>query len=175
MLDLCEEQRSLDAINKLETECPYAASMLAYLVLELFLKLHLLHYRKTLTAEKVSFDTEVGRKGMKLRLGDAKDLDDTSFIQCFLVNCALGDLENVYKMPNNKRYSQDRNNVFHSNLYLANQSGKDHEFRVSQNCTYLETAKKHLIDASERYFPQWRIVETNGHLQFRDARRLPLI
>jgi hypothetical protein len=173
MLDLHEEQPSLDAIRELEEEYPYAASMLAYLVLELYLKLYLLQYRKTLTAKEVNFGTTVGRENKKIKLGDAKNLDDTSFIQRFLVNCALGDLEKIYYIPRGK-YSTHRNKVFHGNLYLADQLGRDYEFRVSQNRAYLETAKKHLIEASKLYFPQWTIVELNGQLQFRDARRLPL-
>jgi len=162
MLDLREGQRSLDAINTLEPEYPYAASMLAYLLLELYLKLRLLQDRKTLTAGEVDFDTKIG--GMKL--GDAKGFDDTSFIETVLTQLTLGRLEKVFRIPK-ERYSQDRNNVFHSNLYLANQLGRDYEFRVSQNHAYLETAKKHLVEASELYFPQWRIVELKGQLQFR--------
>jgi hypothetical protein len=157
MLDLREEQRSLDAINKLEAEYPYAASMLAYLVLELFLKLHLLKYRKTLTDKEVEIDESLRK---------AKDLDDTSFIESFLTRLPLGRLERVYRIPE-KRYSKDRNDVFHSNLYLANQLGNDYQSRVAQNRAYLETAKKHLVEASELYFPQWRIVELKGQLQFR--------
>jgi len=168
MLDPDEEQRSLDAINQLEKEYPYAASMLAYLVLELFLKLYLLQSRKKLTAEKVSFDTKVGRQGMDLSLGDAKNLDDEPFIRSFLANCTLGDLENVYRIPNDKRYSQDRNNLFHANLYLANQLGSGYESRDAQNREYLKTAKKHLVEASEIHFPEWTIIESQGELRFKD-------
>jgi hypothetical protein len=162
MLDLCEEQRSLDAINRLEPDYPYAASMLAYLVLELYLKLRLLQDRKTLTDGEVDFDTKVGG----VRLGDAKGFDDTSFIDTVLTQLTLGRIEQVYRIPK-ERYSQDRNNVFHSNLYLANQLGRDTEFRVSENRAYLETAKKHLVEASGLYFPQWTIVELRGQLQFK--------
>jgi len=175
MFDIHEEQRSLAAINKLGAEYPYAASMLAYLVLELYLKVRLLQDRKTLDYPEVSLKTKVGPVRKKLTFGDAKKLDDASFIDSFLVCCALGDLECIFKIPNDKRYSPDRNDVFHLNRYLASPLGSDRESLDAQNRAHLRTAKKHLVEASARYFPQWTIVETNGHLQFRDARRLPLI
>jgi len=167
MFDIHEEQLSLDAINKLEAEYPYAASMLAYLVLELFLKLRLLHDRKTLDCPEVSLKTKVGPVGNRLTFGDAKKLDDASFIDSFLVYCALGDLECIFKIPNDKRYSRDRNDVFHLNRYLASQLASNYQSRDARNRTYLKKAREHLIDASELYFPQWTIVELNGQLQFR--------
>jgi hypothetical protein len=176
-LDLDEEQRSLHAINLLESEYPYAASMLAYSILELFLKLSLLHKRRDLTEEEVSLDTSVDQeqKGERLTLRDAKELSDELFIQRFLAKCTLGVLENVYRMKEDKRYSPDRNDVFHLNRYLASQLGSDREYLDAQNHAHLRTAKKHLVEASKSYFREWRIVETKGQLQFRDARRLPLI
>jgi hypothetical protein len=168
-LDLKEEQRSLDAINELEAEHPYAASMLAYSILELFLKLSLLHKRKGLTKKEFSLDTSVDQEqnGEKLTLGDAKELSDELFIERFLAKCTLGVLENVYRMKEDKRYSRDRNNVFHLNRYLTSQLASDRKSLDAQNRTYLKKAKKHLIDASVQYFPQWTIVELNGQLEFR--------
>jgi hypothetical protein len=166
-LDLEEEQRSLNAINKLEAEYPYAASMLAYLVLELFLKLRLLRDRKTLDYPEVSLKTKVGPVRKELTFGDAKKLDDASFIDSFLVYCALGDLECIFKIPNDKRYSPDRNDVFHLNRYLASQLGSDRESLDAQNHAHLRTAKKHLVEASKSYFREWIIVEeSDGRLRF---------
>jgi len=156
---------TLEAINSLEAKYPYAATVLGYVVLERLLKLHLLRNRMTLTAEEVDFDKKVGRKGQ--RLGDARDLDDKSFIQRFLLNCALGDLEDIYKIRPKGRYSKDRNGVFHSNLYLVNQLESDYQSRDAQNRAYLKKAKEHLVEASGLYFPQWTIVELRGQLQFK--------
>ena len=168
-LDLGEEQRSLDAINLLESKYPYAASMLAYSLLELFLKLNLLHWRRELPNGRYSLDTSVDQeqKGKRLTLRGAKDLNDESFIQRFLAKCTLGVLENVYRIEDDKRYSKDRNDVFHLNRYLASQLGSDRESLDAQNRAHLRTAKKHLVEASELYFPQWTIFELNGQLLFR--------
>jgi len=162
MLDVAKP--TLEAMNRLEEKYPYAATMLVYLVLERLQKLHLLQCRGVLTDKEVEFDKNLGRKGRTLR--NAKDLDDTSFIRSFLVHLALYHLETIYKIPS-KRYSKDRNDVLHSNLYLLNQLESDYQSRDAQNRLYLETAKKHLVEASELYFPQWRIVELKGQLQFR--------
>ena len=85
-------------------------------------------------------------------------------IQQFLVNCSLGTLEIVYRVPGGK-YSDHRNKVFHAELYLSDQLAKDYESRVAANRQYLQTAKEHLIEASVRYFHR-RIIVLNGALQF---------
>ena len=161
MLDVAKP--TLEAMNRLEEKYPYAATMLVYLVLERLLKLHLMQYRKALTDKEVEFDKNLGRKGRTLR--NAKDLDDRSFIQSFLVHLTLYHLETLFKIPA-KRYSKDRNDVFHSNLYLSNQLESDYQSRDAENRTYLNKAKGHLVEASGLCFPQWRIIESNGQLQY---------
>jgi hypothetical protein len=159
------EKRTLEAINELQDQkYPYAATMLVYLVLERLRKRHLLQYRQTLTAKEVDLDTKVGLKKDK-RLGDAKTLDNRSFVRSFLVDLTLHDLQKIYRIPE-KKYSKDRNDVFHSNLVLMNQLESDYESRDAQNRQYLETAKQHLVEASELCFPQWRIIESSGQLQY---------
>lgn len=135
------EARSLEAVGKLEAEFPYAATLLVYVVLERCLKLRLLESRHTLTEKDVELDKPVGRKSQKLR--DFKDLEDSSFIREFLENCTLGALEIIYRVPKRK-YSDHRNEVFHSDLYMKEQLGKDEKSREERNRQYLQTAKEHL-------------------------------
>jgi len=159
---LSPEDHSLNAIGKLQSEFPYAATLLVYVFLERCLKLHLLRNRNSLTENEVELCKPVGRKNQ--RLVDVRNFDDTSFIQEFLTNCSLGALEIVYRVPG-KRYSDHRNKVFHSELYMSEQMEIDYQSRDVVNRQYLETAKKNLIDASEHYFHR-RIIESNGSLQF---------
>ena len=156
------EARSLEAVGKLEAEFPYAATLLVYVVLERCLKLHLLQSRHTLTEKDVELAKPVGRKSQKVV--DFKNLDDACFIRQFLENCTLGALEIIYRVPERK-YSDHRNKVFHSDLYMKDQLGKDDKSREAMNRQYLETAKMHLIEASELYFRR-RIIKSNGVLRF---------
>jgi len=157
-----QEAHSLRAIGKLEAEFPYAATLLVYAVLERCLKLHLLQHRKTLIKMEVELETKVGRN--KQKLIDFRNLDDASFIQQFLVNCTLGALEIIYKVQN-KKYSDFRNKVFHSELYLNSQLRSEYQVRDRENRENLKIAKGHLVEASEMYFKK-RVVELNGSLQF---------
>jgi hypothetical protein len=157
------EEESLKAINKLQADFPYAATLLIYTVLERCLKLHLLEKRKSLT------DTEVNLKcktpyGQKFSLSEARHYDDADFIRLFLVNCPLGTLEHIYKVLD-RRYSDARNDVFHSNLFLSDQLSSKYTSRNEENRKYLTKAKAHLIEASKLYFSQ-EIAESNGALRF---------
>lgn len=154
------EEHSLKAINELQATFPYAATLLIYAVLERCLKLHLLESRKTLTNAEVNLEFKVGEQ----KSNDARALDNDAFIREFLLQCTLGTLEAIYKIPN-RRYSASRNKVFHSDLFLRDQLRSDYTSRDKENRGYLETAKAHLIEASERYFRQ-KITESNGFLEF---------
>jgi hypothetical protein len=156
------EVRSLEAIKELEQEFPYAATLLIYVVIERCLKLYLLENRQNLTDAEVDLERCVGRK--RQRLSDVRGLNDKSFIDNFLVNCPLGALETIYRIPGG-RYSHSRNGVFHSDLFLRHQVGSDDTSRNKANQEHLKEAKKHLIEASERYFHQ-KITDSNGLLQF---------
>jgi hypothetical protein len=156
-----KEVHSLKAISELESEFPYAGTLLIYVVLERCLKLHLLENRKTLTDADVNLEYKV--RG-KRKLSKFRDLDDNAFIREFLVHCTLGNLEGIYKIQD-KRYSASRNKVFHSDLFLRAQREHDFKSRDEENRKYLKTAKDHLIEASERYFRQ-KITESNGLLEF---------
>lgn len=111
---------------------------------------------------EVELETKVGRN--KQKLIDFRNLDDASFIQQFLVNCTLGALEIIYKVQN-KKYSDFRNKVFHSELYLNSQLRSEYQVRDRENRENLKIAKGHLVEASEMYFKK-RVVELNGSLQF---------
>jgi hypothetical protein len=120
----------------------------------------LLKKRKTLTEPTVNLN--VAANGVPLR--DACKRADKDLIE-FLTECTLSKLEHIYNV-HDKRYSDARNNVIHSNLFLSQQLGSDHPSRDKQNRGYLKDAKKHLIEASEKYFRQ-KIIESNGLLRFK--------
>jgi hypothetical protein len=160
------EEESLKAINKLQEDFPYAATLLIYTVLERCLKLHLLQKRTTLTDAEVNLDFKILR-GAGPCLRKARDFDDATFIGEFLVNCSLGTLEHIYEMVPRKKYSEPRNHVFHSNLFfLSDQHSRDYPSRDEENLKYLQDAKAHLIEASKLYFRQ-EITESNGSLAFK--------
>ena len=159
---IAREKHTLDAINQLKDEFPYAATLLIYVMLERCLKLYLLQNRKSLTAKEVDLYNKVGRKNQQL--WQCRNLDDAAFIEEFLVHCSLGSLEIIYKVPS-KKYSNSRNQVLHSELYLGEQRGVENQSRERANRQYFQTAKEQLIHASERYFHH-RIIESQGLLQF---------
>ena len=160
---LTVEVHSLKAISSLESEFPYAATLLIYVVLERCLKLHLLQNRKTLTEFEVALNEPVG-SNKTLKLVDFKNHNDADFVEQFLIKCTLGALEIIYKVSGRK-YSTQRNKVFHSNFYVTDQLGQDYASRDAANRQYLQIAKEHLIEASGIYFHQ-RIIVSNGVLQF---------
>lgn len=160
---LTEEAPSLKAISSLESEFPYAATLLIYVVLERCLKLRLLKNRKMLTEPEVALNEPVGPR-KKLKLVDFKNHNDDTFVERFLMKLTLSDLEIIYKVSD-KKYSTPRNKVFHSNFYVNYQLGQDYAFRDAANRQYLQAAKEHLIQASDQYFHQ-RIIVSNGVLQF---------
>lgn len=161
---LTPEKHSLEAISQLESEFPYAATLLVYVVLERCLKLYLFQNRKVLSSEKLDLDVEVKLVGKKAKFNDFRDHDDAAFRDKFLLECPLGSLEKIFKIQDRK-YSSSRNNVFHSNLYISDQITSDESTRDAENRKYLKTAKEHLIEASTLYFHQ-KIIESNGRLQF---------
>ncbi len=165
------EANSLETIGCLEEKYPYAATLLVYVVLERCLKLYLLKQRKEFSKEdatRMNLDTQVN----KHKLGDFEKCDDACFIDLFLTKCTLGNLEQLFGIPD-KRYSDHRNKVFHSNLYLKDQLGEDSDYCDEENRQYIEKAKEHLIEASKEYFRQeiieQEIIDPKRKLCFKKA------
>jgi hypothetical protein len=158
------EEESLKAISKLQAAFSYAATLLIYTVLERCLKLHLLQKRKTLT------DAEVNRKYKprrgKFSLSDAYAFKRDAFIEKFLRRSDLLDLGEIYWVDPARKYSKPRNDVFHSNLFFSDQLRGGKASRDKKNRKYLNEAKAHLIEASEKYFRDKIITELDGSLRF---------
>jgi len=163
------EVDSLKAISKLYEDFPYAATLLIYTVLERCLKLHLLEKRETLTNAEVDLDYKVSpKKNQKLSLKDAnaRGFSRDDFIEKFLRHCNLGNLGRIYRVCPCDKYSKPRNGVIHSNLFLSDQLSSNRKSRDERNREYRNEAKAHLIEASERYFRDKIITESDGSLRF---------
>jgi hypothetical protein len=160
---ILREKSSLDAVNVIAREFPYAATLLIYALLERCLKLYLLENRKTLTDEEVDCQKRVGLQA-KRKLADYHDCDEDSFIKDFLMNCTLRSVERIFRVPEHK-YSKDRNDLVHSNLYMTQQREMAPEQRTKENLDYLRIAKKNLVEASICYFKQ-PIIESDSLLKF---------
>ena len=157
------ERHSLKAINRLQVDFPYAATLLIYTVLERWLKLYLLQERKTLTEVNCEYKTHRG-KGPSLN--DSHGFNHADFIKKFLSRSDLFDLGEIYKVRPRNKYSKPRNDVFHSNLFLSDELSSGKTSRDEKNRKYLQDAKAHLIEASRLYFRQ-EITESNGSLRFK--------
>ena len=135
---ILREKSSLQAISKLEhSRLPYAATLLVYVVLERCLKLHIVETHRNWEPRKIKH---------------------------YLEKATLVDLERVCNVIPVERYSEHRNKVFHSNLYIA-QDEENEQRREDANWEMLATAKGHLIEASRCYFHH-PITEIDGKLRF---------
>jgi len=86
------ENNTIEAINQLKEDFPYAASMLIYVVIERELKSYVLKNRKTLKTLENKFKTK----------------DDKEFIKRYLTNLTMWQLVNILGIG--KKLSDDRNN-----------------------------------------------------------------
>jgi len=150
----------LKAISELQVKFPYAVTLLIYTVLERCLKLYLLKNRKTLTEHQFNLKVTANNMKLKQAVRTHKDLIG------FLTDCTLSKLEDIYKIykkdPHRKdKYSTCRNDVIHSKLFFRQQLGSDYSSRNKQNRGYLKDAKKHLIEASEKYFREKIITQSD--------------
>jgi len=153
---ILEEKNSLEAISSLEqSDFPYAATLLVYVVLERCLKLHMLENRKNRDIFKLENQRSDHRKYVDCS-------DPELFIARVLTNLTLGELEQSY--GKNTRYFRCRDEVFHANFHLTEQT-KDAQERHRSNLQHLSTAKDNLRDASRRLFAH-PITVIDGVLQF---------
>jgi hypothetical protein len=161
---IATEASSLTAISRLQSEFPSAATLLVYVTLERCLKLFLLGERRSLTNADVDLGRRVGRGTQVVTLEETRHLDDPTFLRVFLTKCTLGCLELIFRVPHHE-YSRQRNEVFHSGLYLQYQLGQGYDSRRARNVEYLGIAKRHLVEASTLYFRR-PIVDDAGVLRF---------
>lgn len=163
---LVKEECSLEAINALREDYPYAASLLIYTVLERCLKIYLMGNRndKKVRSE-FNLNTRIkNRKSNNLRDLINDNVNDEGFIKEVLMHCPLGTLEDIYNIHTHP-FSKNRNDIVHSNLYLHDQRSDSCAERMKKNKQYLGKAIKDLIKAS-RYFKKG-IIDENRVLKFK--------
>lgn len=141
------EKNTIDAINKLKDDYPYAASLLVYVVIERQLKEYILKNRNQIDNFKKNI-TE----------------SDNEFIKNVITKLTLEKVEKRLEITRGP--AKDRSDLMHSNLYLLKEKDLPDCERHNKNIQYFEKAKAHLIRIFKDY-SDILIVEKEGQLVFK--------
>jgi hypothetical protein len=112
-----KDKRTIDAINKIYNyRYPFAASLLAYAIIERILKEYIIKHRKNRSLVDYSY-CKCSHSG-QLSLKKCYKYKKIEFIRNFIKRITLGDAERIVIKNKNKIYSKGRNDLMHSNSYL---------------------------------------------------------
>jgi len=155
------EENTIKAINKLKDCFPYAAGMLAYVVIERQLKEYILKHRNgKLAAREVTLTNH-----KKVKFEDYASKSDEEFINKVLTKMTLANTEKVLGIDPSNGAANDRNDMMHSNLYIVGERMLSEEERHRKNIEHFEKAKSHLI-RTFKDFSDIPLDEKEGKLVF---------
>jgi hypothetical protein len=158
------ETSTLSAISQLRRKYPYAAALLAYVLVERLIKGYTLEHRKDAKYALVSTPSKNSLRQHKGKsLASLVMLSDDEFVKDVLCHITLGDVEEMLKLPQRRRSAADRNEVMHSNLYLKEETKLNRSDRHDKNIARFNRALKHLRWAIYRY-TGGRLVEGKSSL-----------
>jgi hypothetical protein len=112
------ETFTIDALNEISQKYPFAASLLAYAIIERILKEYIMKHRKNHELLDYSFQKPSRKPNQQISLGKYYNLKKQDFIKQFIKNITLGDAEQIVLGNNKNKYSTARNNLMHSYSYL---------------------------------------------------------
>jgi len=165
--------KTLEAINQLRKEFPYAAALLVYVQIERELKSYFLSHRKKLKDKFIKHQIGIKREAKKKvickTLEDANELDaydDKTFIRNVLTQNTLGKIEEILGTRSNGP-SEHRNNLVHSNLFIESENEHGNDERHSVNEEHLSTAINHLKSVLKEFANQ-TLIDNNGKLTIPD-------
>lgn len=114
-----KEKGTIDALNNISKKYPFAASLLAYAIIERILKEYIIKNRKNRLLVDYSY-SKCSRSG-PISLGNYYKSKKDEFIKKFIKQIALGDAQVIVIANNKRNYAKDRNDLMHSNSYLLEQ------------------------------------------------------
>jgi hypothetical protein len=146
------EQSTIDAINTLQKDYPYAASLLIYAFIEQELKFWLLSNRNNLQASRANVKIPIKRnsKPQKL-LCDFVHLSDFQFTRQCLHRCTLSTIEQILRIKS-RGISKRRNNLMHLNRYIIYQHKLPKNQRTQVDEKAFTKARDDLLFCSDRFF-----------------------
>lgn len=157
------EKNTINAINSLMKDYPFASSLLIYALIEQELKFFLLYQRPSYPPRRV--DNSVTIPKTNKQFSQFSSLPDSQFVRKCLHKCTLGTLERILRIKS-RRISVRRNNLLHLNKYVQSEHKKNTEERIILDKDRLRKAVKDLLYCSDRFFAD-KVVLCRGKLVFR--------
>jgi hypothetical protein len=159
------EQSTIEAINVLCKDYPYAASLLIYAFIEQELKFWLLSNRKKLRPSRANLNIKI----KKTQLCKLLYLSDYQFTRQCLNRCTLSKMEQILRIKSHE-ISKRRNNLMHLNRYIIHQHklGKSQRSQVDEKA--LTKALDDLLFCSKRFFDP-KLALLDGKLFFQETNK----
>jgi hypothetical protein len=157
------EKNTINAINSLMRNYPFASSLLIYGLIEQELKFFLLYQRSSYPLRRV--DNSVTIPKTNKQFSHFSSLSDSQFVRKCLHKCTLGTLERILRIKS-RRISVRRNNLLHLNKYVQSEHKKPTKERLIIDKDRLRKAVKDLLYCSDRFFAD-KVVLRRGKLVFR--------
>ena len=114
-----KEKGTIIALNNISQKYPFAASLLAYALIERILKEYIIKNRNNRSLVDYSYCKCTGSG--PISLGNYYKSKKDKFIKKFIKQISLGDAQAIVIANNKRNYAKDRNDLMHSNSYLREQ------------------------------------------------------
>lgn len=154
-----KEKGTINALNNISQKYPFAASLLAYAIIERILKEYIIKNRKNKSLVDYSY-CKCSHSG-QISLGKYYKSKKDEFIKKFIRQIALGDAQNIVIANNLRNYAKDRNDLMHSNSYLLEQRKYTKAKRHNINIQSYRKAIDHLEFVINK-FSDFKIVVKNN-------------
>src|SRR5688572_1526591 len=117
-----KEKPTIQALNEISLQYPFAAALLAYAIVERVLKEYIIKNRKNRSFVDYSYCKPSNKpSNRKISLQNYHRCKKEDFIKLFIRRIALGDAQKIVIANDNRDYATARNVLMHSNSYLLEQ------------------------------------------------------
>ncbi len=154
-----KEKGTINALSNISKKYPFAASLLAYTIIERILKEYIIKHRKNRSLVDYSY-CKCLHSG-PISLENCYKFRKDEFIKKFIKQIALGDAQNIVIANKLRNYATDRNNLMHSNSYLLEERKYAKTKRRNINIQNYRKAIDHL-DFVINNFADFKIVVRNN-------------
>ncbi len=128
-----KDKKTIQAIHDISTKYPYAASLLAYTIIERILKEYIIKNRRDSSLLDYSYCKCTPSGAISLQNYYRYKKED--FIKKFIKKIALGDAQQIVikNKRANKDYATNRNDLIHSNSYILEEKKQKRANRMAIN------------------------------------------
>ncbi|MBI5026518.1 MAG: hypothetical protein HZC12_07310 [Nitrospirae bacterium] len=137
-----KEKGTICALNNISQKYPFAASLLAYAIIERIFKEYIIKNRKNKSL--VDYSYYKSSSSGQISLGKYYKCKKGEFIKKFIKRITLGDAQIIVIANKKKNYATARNDLMHSNSYLLEQRKYTKTKRRNINIQNYRNAIKHL-------------------------------